>query len=1107
MPPRSLRNPLRSSNTGETFFSSSRGRLDFWPRRPPLGLLVAALALVLTAPAAAQYTVGRIEGAVTDSTGAMLADAKVTLLNLQTNATRSYTTGPDGLYVFFALPPGKYRLTAAAPKFASRTAELTLESSETRVVHLALPLPEQAVRVEVRAAPAGALDSGDAQLSTTLSEREVENLPTAGRNEIGLVSLAAGVVPTNNPRGGSTFGGGLPGYVITIGVQSGLIAANGGRATANSVQLDYTDANDWEAGGFAPGLQAISPDMLQEFKLLTGNFSAEYDVKSNAQIILVTKSGTNRWHGDAYDLVRNRLFNARDYFDRTGKPSQDTQNIYGLTLGGPLRKNRTFFFVGYEGRKTRGAAVTNVVTLPTATARARATDPIIVSLMKEFLPLPTAPTSNPDLGTRAVQIPSPVDDYQYILKLDHRFSESHSLSARYLQGGASFIARFPADNLLPGFDADDRFRFRNVNLADTYVFSPRTVNELRFGYGYSSGVASPQNGLATPRFQILGLVNFGALDRLPTARVFNVYQWSDIVSRVEGRHILRLGGDLRLIHDNSIAEPDIRGLYTFSSLDAFLAAQPSSWVQLFGPTRRLFRTALYGLFAEDDWKVTKSLTVNLGLRWDFQGALREANGQSSVLDPATPGSIGVAGPGPLGSFRIGGDAIGANPADFAPRFGFAWNPGGSRFVLRGGYGIYWDSFTFAPLAASRFAPPLNYTFRLAGAQISAANSFDNLINGTAPILGEAAGAVGGFDQLLNFGTVSSLARHLSDPYVQQFSLGVECLFGSSYVARIGYVGTKGTHLTRLVPINPVTRGPAPATSPTDEAARLAEFETAFAEENGPGNLRLDPRFDQVNFLDDGSSSIYHSLQLELRKSFSRGLEFQGFYTWSKSIDDASDFVPAIQANDNSFPQNTADLAAERAVSNFDLRHRIIVLGIWELPFFRDQRGLLGHFLGGWSFQSVNMWQTGLPATILAGPRLGIPDVNLDGNFITPGLDNTRANCSPRGTSFQLGNPAATSGYSQPLLGNNGTCGRNTVRMSRLVNFDWAFSKTIPLAETGPGGSGPWQLDFRAELFNIFNNPFLTATGTSWRTVSSPSFGQFNNAGSARKVQLDLRVSW
>jgi hypothetical protein len=727
--------------------------------------------------------------------------------------------------------------------------------------------------------------------------------------------------------------------------------------------------------------------------------------------------------------------------------------------------------------------------------------------MQEFLPLPTTPTSNPDLGTRAAQIPSPVDNYQYILKLDHRFSEAHSVTARYLQGVASFIARFPADNLLPGFDGDDRFRFRNVNLADTYVFSPRTVNDARFGYGYASGVASPQNGLSTPRFQILGLVNFGALDRLPTARVFNVYQLSDIVSRVEGSHILRLGGDLRIIHDNSVSEPDIRGLYTFSNLNGFLVAQPSSWVQLFGSTRRLFRTALYGLFAEDDWKITKSLTFNLGLRWDIQGPLSEANGQSSVLAPGTPGSIGVAGSGPLGSFRIGGDAIHANLANLAPRFGFAWNPGGGRFVLRGGYGIYWDSFTFAPLAAARFAPPLNYTFRLTGAQITGANSFDNLFNGTAPILAEAAAAVGGFDNLSNFGAVSSLDPRLANPYVQQFSLDVEYLFGSNYVVRIGYVGAKGTRLTRLVPINPVTRGPAPATSPTDEAARLAQFQAAFAQENGAGNIRLDPRFDQVNFLDDGANSTYHSLQLELRKSFSHGLQFQASYTWSKSIDDASDFVPAIQANDNSFPQNVADLSAERAVSNFDLRHRLIVLGIWELPFFHSQHGLVGHFLGGWNFQSVNMWQTGLPATILAGPRLGIPDVNLDGNFITAGLDNTRANCSPQGTRFVLGNPAAIAGYSQPLLGNNGSCGRDTVRMSHLMNFDWAFSKLIPLVEAGPGGSGPWQLEFRADVFNIFNNPFLTATGTAWRTVSSPSFGQFNSAGSARKVQLALRLSW
>ncbi len=1073
-----------------------------------------------------------------DPSGAAVPDAKVALRNTRTNATRTFSVGPDGLYVFFAVPPGNYEVKAEAPGFAKKSVELVVLTNQTITLNLELALGQRATTVEVVGEAPGHLDVADSQHSTTRTDLELAALPNLSRNMISLVSLAPGVQPTNNPRGGSTFGGGLPGFVIAIGVQSGLIAANGGRAAASSVQLDSTDANDWEAGGFAPGMQAITPDMLQEFTLLTSNFPAEYGVKSNGQIMMVTKSGTNQWHGTAYDFVQNDVFNARDYFDATGKPSKLKQNIYGFTMGGPLVRNRTFLFGGYEGRKTRGASFTNIVKVPSASVRdacaagTRRCEPIIVDLMNRFLLLPTLPTGDPDLGTTTAQIPSPVDNYQLVLKADHRLSDAHHVSVRYLHSTASFVARFPNKNQLPGFDVDNHFALRNVNITDTYVLTPRTVHELRLAYGYASARGLPQNGLTTPRFQISGVVNFGALESAPTSRVFDVYQVNDLLSHIRGSHVFKMGLDIRKIQDNSLSALNSRGVFTFNlktvlpgqagSLDDFLAGEPSGgWTQLFGNTQRAFRTGLYGFFIQDDWKATSTLTFNMGLRWDIQGALREAHGLSSVLDPETPGPVGVAGTGPMGSFRVGKTAVQNNPVHPAPRLGFAWNRRNGNFVLRGGYGVYWDSFTFAPLAASRSAPPLNYTFTLSGSQISSANSFDNLINGTAPILTQAQSQIGSFGNLLNFGSTTSVDPRLRNPYVQHSTLGVQYRFLKKYVFGLSYVGTKGTHLTRLVPINRVVHGPSPATGPDDEVARFQDFRNAFAGENGAGNSRLDPRFDQVNFHDDGGSSIYHSLQAELRKSFSHGLQFQASYTWSKSIDDASDFSPNIQANDNSYPQDTSNLRGERAVSNFDIRHRIVVTAIWQVPFFRNLKGPAREVLDGWSFESVNVWQTGIPATLLAGPRtiidpvtkkpLGPPisDANLDGNFIRPGLDNTRPNCAPGGIPFALGlkGPARKYGFSQPLLGHNGTCGRNTLRMSSLTNFDWSFFKDFRLFENGPLGSGPWDLQFRTEFSNIFNIPFLTATGEAWRTVSSSDFGAFNNAGSTRKIQFALRLTW
>ncbi len=1088
-------------------------------------LLGAAIAV----PLQAQYTVGRLEGTIFDPTGAVVSGTKVSLQNLGTGATRTYTTGADGLYVFFAMPSGEYELTAEALHFATKRERIQVATSETTNRNLTLGVGPQSSTVEVLGEAPGLLDTTDAQLSTTRTDLELSNLPSSGRNMISLIHLAPGVQAMNNPRGGSTFGGGGS-LVLVLGPQAGLFSANGGRARSGSVQLDYTDANDWEYGGFALGMQSITPEMLQEFKLLTSNFSAEYGVKSNAEVIMVSKSGTNQLHGSAYDFVQNTLFNARDYLDTSGQATPVQSNVYGISAGGPVIRNRTFLFGAYEGRSIRGNALTTIANLPTATARATASDPIIADLMNLYLPLPKINASAPDWGQLVTKIPSPIDTYQLLLKADQQLSTRHSLSARYLQSSGSFVARASGQNSLPGFDTDVHFALNNANLTDAYAVSMRTVNQLRLSYGYARALSLPQNGLTTPRFQIVGAdpLNFGSLNTDPQERRFNIYQVNDTLSHSRGGHILSMGFDVRRIQDHSQADTNTRGIFTFTSLTGFLAGQPSSWTQLFGSTQRDLRTGVYSFFFQDDWKVRPTLTVNLGARWELQGALNEAKGRISILDPALPGAVGEAGTGPLGSFRLGGPAVDRNPFNVAPRLGFAWNPHHGKLVFRGGYGIYWDSFTFDILTAARSAPPFNYQPTLScvpgsSCPISGTNSFDNLANGTATIQSSTEAQLGSFGSQLNFGSVNTVNPQLRNPYTQQYSLGMEYQFARSYMFGLSYVGSKGTHLTRLIPINPVVGGPAPATSLADETARFADFVQAYKDENGRpnggANNRLDPRFDQVNRLDDGGNSVYHSLQVTGNKTFSHGLQFQASYTWSKSIDDASDFYPAIQANDNSFAQDGSKLAAERAVSNFDIRHRIIVTEVWQVPFFRGRKGVAGKMLDGWSFESVNLWQSAVPATVLAGTvqnpsggPLAVPDVNLDGNFISPGLDNTRANCDPAGTHFTLGAPASISGFSQPFVGNDGTCGRDSVRMNSLTNFDWSFVKDTELTESGPWGSGPWKLQFRAEMYNIFNTPFLTAQGTAWRTApASPSsstlFGTVNAAGNARKMQLALKLSW
>jgi hypothetical protein len=1064
---------------------------------------VAVLGLVISSVGFAQYTTGTVQGTILDPSGAVVRRAQVNLRNVETNAIRTFTTGEDGVYLFAAVTPGRYELIAEAKGFAKVVTLLATTSNGTVNQNVKLSVSAQGTTVTVEALAAEAFHTSDSQLDTTRSHQEIDGLPIAGRDLTTTFALEPGVQPMYTAGRGS--------LVKVAGAQTGLITANGGRPESSNVELDFTDANDWEFGGIAVGAAPV-PDFVQELKLITSNPSAEFGVKSSGEIQFITKSGTNSWHGDGYDFLQNNAFNARDYFSPAA--TRVDQNNYGFSTGGALVKDKTFLFGGWEQLKAIGGGFSTQALVPTQAAINTVTDPVVTQLLKTYVPLPTGPSPNndPDVGTVTSNFSAPTDSYQFLIRGDQRFSDKHNLAIRYFQSTGTSILNFPAFNTLSGFDSNLHNESRNANITDTYAFTPSTVNQLRLGYNRSIALLPPENGLESPRFIVAGLVSFGALPYFPQGRIFNIYQFNDVVSRVEGRHLLKFGLDERNIQDNSVNATNERGSFVFASLGDFLAGQLASWSQAFGPTTLGFRSNLFSLFAQDDYKLRPDLTINLGLRWEYQGSLGEAHGQISVLDPAQTGSIGSAGEGALGAFHVGNPAVNGHPANFAPRVGFAWNPRGSNLVVRGGYGIFWDSFTFTPLSSARTNPPLDYNFELSGkSAFQGDNNLDALVNVTAPIIVQARQQLGSFGNLHNFGSLSTVNRNLKNAYVQQYNLGFEYKLAPSTVASIAYVGAKGTHLPMVIPVNSVVGGPAPATSPQDELNRLAAFQSTFSSENGAGNNRLDPRFNQVNLYTDASSSSYNSLQIGLRHSLKYGLTLQGSYTWSKSIDDSSSSNPEQDSNDNGFPQNVKALHLDRAVSNFDVPNRIVVSSVWNVPFFQKRPGLLANLiLQGWSFQTVNTWQSGIPGTILSGPVQGITDVNLDGNFIPNGDDNTRANFNPSGTGFKLnaaGSLAAQTQYSQPLLANNGTSGRNTVRLRNLLDFDWAFQKDWQLKKSGIRASGPWTLQFRTELYNAFNNPYLRPSSDNWRTVSSAGFGLLNSAAPTRNLQLALRLVW
>jgi hypothetical protein len=1060
--------------------------------------------------AAAQYTTGSVSGVVADPSGSVVPGASVTLKNLGTNESTNVTTSPSGAFAFPALTPGPYSITVTLTGFVTTEVRLSVLASQSLTQHFTLKIGTSATTVCV--CEGGIETPSDASVSTDFDPTESNDLPT-NRNITNLASLAPGVAPMYSPSGGG-------GLVKVGGAQTGLISANGGRPENVNVEFDFTDANDWEFGGFALGTQP-QPDMVEQFNILTSNLSAQYGIKSNGQIEMVTKSGTNNWHGQAYEYLENNFFNATNPVSGTATRIDD--NNYGFSTGGPVVHDKTFFFGGWQQNKTIGGGFSDVALVPTQAARNSVTDPTVAQLINTYLPLPTTDV-NANVGSITQNFSSPTNNYQFLVRGDQNFSSTNRLSLRYFQGTATLVLPFPQFNTLSGFDADLHYEARNVNITDVSMISPTVANQVRFAYARSLGLLPPENNLQSPRFTVLdgSIASFGALPYFTQGRIFNVYQANDIVTIVHGRHSLNIGFDARYIQDNSVNETNDRGNYFFASLSNFLAGQPESYTQAFGPTELGFRERLFSTFVQDDIRLLPTLTLNAGLRWEYQGAVTEAHGLTSLLDPAIPGSIGEAGTGPLGTFRVGNPAIHANPANFGPRLGFAWNPWGKAFTLRGGYGIYYDSFNFTGLSEARTTPPLNYTFTLAN--FTGGNTFDNLVAGTAPFITSSQAQVGSFGTLTNFGTITTVNGSMPNPYSQQWDLIAEYKITNTTLLSVAYDGSKGTHLQAFIPINPIAPAnvPAPATSLADEEARISEFSTAVNNSNGPGNNRLDPRFDQVNTITSAASSSYNSLQVNLRQAFRYGLSARASYTYSRSIDNSSSSNPNQESFDPGVQQNVNALYLERGPSNYDIPHRIVVTGVWNIPFFSNRTGLVANlFLKGWQFSSTNLWQSGIPANIYSGPVsvvdptspsgiTSISDVNIDGVTAPSGADNTRANCNPEGSSFKLGNAAAIAAqtrFTQPLLGNDGTCGRNIYRLNSLVNFDWGFAKDYQLKESGPLGSGPWTLQFRTDVYNMFNNPNRTVSSYADLTLTNPQFGLFDTSGSSRTLQLALRLTW
>jgi hypothetical protein len=1071
-----------------------------------LGILLLALT------ANAQIT-GDLKGEVLDPSGAAVANAKVTLKSVATGGTREMTADSEGRFGFNLLGIGEYEVRAEAPGFRAAIARAEVRTGEIANARLVLEVGQVTEVVTVEDAVT-LLDTQNAQIQTAVVGAQIQEIPV-NRNPNLFALTAPGVTPVteNNPFLGS-----------------GSYNSNGGRGRGNNITVDGITATDVSVTGTGGTLTPLNFSAIQEVKLITNNFSAEYGRNASSQMLYITKSGTNFLHGQAYHFLQNDKLNARPFFDDTGKTNIVRDNTWGFEVGGPVFipkvvdwRNRFFWHASYEGQKVRGAGAALIAQVPTATMRSQITDPTSKALFDQY----QIPAATTDLGTfgQVQQSAGTTSDlYKASVRTDINISDKDTLWVRYSKArsseSSSGLTFINAGNLA-NFGATSTNAPQQATLAETHLFSPSLVNEFRFGFGRSTP-AFPINSTVplgpTVRFLNGQVATFGVWEGLPQGRLQNTFQYNDNVSWIRNAHTFKFGFEGYRLQANSFFDALQRPLIDFNNWDDFAAGRPFRVQQRFGSSVRGNRVTNIFAFAQDDWRVTRNFTLNLGLRMEMAGGPNEVNGLISNLDLDCRDSVGIAGTGPFGCFTIGKPSF-RNNYNWAPRIGFAWTVGSDqKTVIRGGYGIAYDFIFLNPITNQRFLPPFIITGALTGLDsFTGGNSFANMVAGTATLQSETLAQVGNVaTNVRNFGNVSpAIDQGLKNPQVHQFSFGVQRELPFGLVAKASYVGTKSNFLPRTRPLNLILGAPAPATSVADETARLSQFTAAVSGSSGgatrPSN-RIDPRYNDINYVESSATANYHSGQFEVQRRFAQGYMLNVAYTLSKSIDDNSD-VLGVLINDSSAQQDPRNNANNRAVSQYDIPQRLVITHTWEPQWLRSSgNAFLRHALGGWGFSGIASFRSGFPVTLEAGPRRGVSPLTMTGVTSAPVRPNAAGPFefkpipagsagAPSGTINPEGVQAisayaASLGLSQPLLGNIGSLGRNVHRLNGSTNFDWNVYKNFAITESV-------RFQFRGEFYNIFNNTTFQDVN---RNITNSAFGQYTTTASeSRYIQLGARL--
>lgn len=1101
---------------------NSPAALLAWIHRIAGSLIAVCLIGAVFPELLAQETTAKIVGIVTDPSGAGVPGTEVTLRNAGTGVARISKSNEAGNYEFSFVPVGRYGIMATARGFQKTAVSgFVLTVGQVARVNIVLRVGEMTQSVEV-AAEAVALQTEDATVGTVIDSRQVMELPLNGRSFVQLATLTPGVQP------------GTPGSITSRRNRGSLgqdvaMSASGARDTQNRFYFDGIEAMDLDSYNFS-----FSPsiDAIQEFKVHTSSFSAETGGAPGGQVNVTTKSGANELHGTVWWFNRNDALAALAPFqpyDPSAVPPKLNRNQVGSNLGGPVVRNRTFYFFNWEsGRLVSGTYGGQALVPPTAyrlgdfsAGSAVIYDPVTGSpfagnkipaariqgyastFQSKFVPQPNADELS--INYRGPVASAPVNQDQYISRIDHRLSDRHSLYGSYMFNTQN-------DESVPTFGFDtrgNRARAQLASLRDIFVLSPSTVNELELGWHrfYETEYFGTTNNPAYDIANIIGIGgaakdprNYGApyfeqgydlpgtQNEGPRNRLNQNWEVNDKISRSIGNHSLKAGLAITRRNWTFDESLDPRGSFSFDgavtsgpedpveahSFAAFLLGAATSAHISPNPYAARQNQWWQSYYFQDDWKLRPGLTLNLGMRYEYFSPPNQRGPSSNFdLNGAVPGFI-VSRQTYLGfsdipnSTGVPANLVGADKNNFGPRIGFAYSPGWlNNFVVRGGYGIYFFPEITNTYLNLTLNPPIVVSQQYTG-------SIGDTVNPATVFLSGAAG-----EQKDGLDGAYAVDPSLASAYGQSWNLTAQKSLPGQFYVEAAYVGTAGKNLTTQYdgnrPIQAVVPGPG---VPSVSARRPLQG------------------YDNVTTVKSLAQSTYHSFQMKVERRVASGFTVLGAYTWAHAIDNA-DISTVGGGSYVGKLQDVFNLAAEKGDSVFDIRHRFSMSLLYDIPFLKNSPGVVRTLFGGWRAGTITTLQTGFAATVVGGGTTTGTGIYSRPDAVAGQTAQLSRGERSRERWFNI------DAFTRPQLGSFGSASRGNIHLPGLEQVDFLASKELRLAERV-------NLEFRTEFFNFFNHVNLGAPGLNIQSRSSLGRITSANQGAGasnpgRTVQFGLKL--